>query len=176
MTKVFDCALRLLARREHSERELFNKLKRKGFHQDEINEALRSCQRLELQSDHRFVDLYVDSRIRQGYGPLKISQELKLKGIDAELIQSALRKDQAHWLTHALAVWKKKCHNQTDLSFDELQKQQRFLLSRGFERDIISRVMKTLNVTTRTSSRPQAKAGGGISMNRHWGRDDVLGE
>jgi regulatory protein len=81
MTKTLDCALRLLTRREHSTKELSDKLKQKGFPQEEISDVIESCQRLNLQSDQRFTEHYVRWRIRQGYGPLKISHELRVRGI-----------------------------------------------------------------------------------------------
>jgi len=77
MTKAFDSALRLLTRREHGAIELNDKLIQKGFDSAEVKDAIDACQRLGLQSDERFVENYSRSRIRQGYGPLKISQELK---------------------------------------------------------------------------------------------------
>lgn len=144
MTKVFDCALRLLTRREHSVKELSDKLKQKGFNAEEVESALESCQRLNLQSDQRFVEIYIRSRIRQGYGPLKITQELKQKGVDSELIHQEIKQEGANWLGYALTVWDKKCKGQLDLSFQEIQKQQRFLLYRGFDMDIISQVVKEL--------------------------------
>lgn len=142
MTKALDCALRLLTRREHSAKELTDKLKQKGFHQEEISDVLDSCQRLNLQSDQRFTEIYIRSRIRQGYGPVKISQELRNKGVDLELIQKEMQQERFNWLTYALTVWEKKCKGQINLSFQEIQKQQRFLLYRGFDIDIISQVVK----------------------------------
>ncbi|KTC79239.1 recombination regulator RecX [Legionella cherrii] len=144
MTKAFDSAVRLLSRREHSALELCDKLKQKGYSATEVREALDECLRLDLQSDRRFVEVYIRSRIRQGYGPLKISQELSSKGIDRELIQQFLQQEEGNWLTYALDVWHKKNKGQLDLSFDELQKQQRFLLYRGFGMDTIVQVKKEL--------------------------------
>lgn len=144
MTKVLDCALRLLTRREHSVKELCDKLKQKGFNAEEVESALESCQRLNLQSDQRFVEIYIRSRIRQGYGPLKITQELKQKGVDSELINQEIKQEGANWLGYALTVWDKKCKGLLDLSVQEIQKQQRFLLYRGFDMDIISQVVKEL--------------------------------
>jgi len=142
MTKVLDSALRLLTRREHGAKEVCEKLKKKGFKPEEIQDALESCQRLNLQSDQRFVELYIRYRIRQGYGPLKISQELKQKGVDSELIHQEIKQEGPNWLSYALNVWEKKCKGQINLSFQEIQKQQRFLLYRGFDMDIISQVVK----------------------------------
>jgi len=108
----------------------------------EAKEALDACQKLDLQNDMRFVEIYMRSRIRQGYGPLKISQELNNKGIEKELIQRVLQEEQDNWLSYALDVWKKKSKGQLNMSFSDLQKQQRFLLYRGFSTDIITRVMQ----------------------------------
>src|SRR3546814_5195711 len=104
MTKACDCALRLLARREHGAHELADKLRQKGYSQPESNEAIAECQRLGLQSDQRFVESLCRARIRQGCGPLKINQELHTKQIDRELIDKALEQEDDNWLTHALAV------------------------------------------------------------------------
>ncbi|WP_298621816.1 recombination regulator RecX [uncultured Legionella sp.] len=144
MTKAFDSAVRLLSRREHGAMELCNKLEQKGFESSEIKDALDKCQRLGLQSDCRFIENYSRSRIRQGYGPLKIIQELKNKGLDSDLIMHELVQERDNWLSYALDVWDKKCKGRTDLTFSEIQKQQRFLLYRGFNMDIIAQVMKEL--------------------------------
>ncbi|MGC1182649.1 recombination regulator RecX [Legionella sp.] len=146
MTKAFDNAVRLLSGREYGAIELCEKLKKKGFRSTEAKEALANCQQLDLQQDRRFVEVYSHSRIRQGYGPLKISQELSSKGIDKELIQSVLRQEEENWLTYALAVWQKKNKGQIDMSFNEVQKQQRFLLYRGFSMDTITMIVKKLNL------------------------------
>lgn len=141
MTKAFDCAMRLLSRREHSVRELADKLAQRGYGPEEVSEVIAKCQRLGLQCDARFVESLCHTRIRQGCGPLKISQELQAKCIDRELIASALEREQDNWLTYALAVWRKKFPNGDDISFIELQKRQRFLLYRGFPTEIIAKVI-----------------------------------
>ncbi|VEB34783.1 Regulatory protein RecX [Legionella sainthelensi] len=148
MTKAFDSAVRLLARREHSALELYDKLKQKGYSSIEVKEALDTCERMNLQNDGRFVEAYSRLRIRQGYGPLKISQELSNKGIDKELIHQFLQQEQDNWLQYALNVWQKKSKGQRNLSFNEVQKQQRFLLYRGFSMDVIAQVKKELKGTS----------------------------
>ncbi|WP_028388435.1 recombination regulator RecX [Legionella fairfieldensis] len=145
MSEAFNYAVRLLARREHSAYELATKLSKKGYGQEEINEVMATCQRLGLQDDARFVELLCRTRIHQGYGPLKIRQELQTRKIDNELIDSAIDQERENWLAHALTVWYKK-YKQDDVSFPELQKRQRFLLYRGFPSDIIANVIKELKV------------------------------
>jgi regulatory protein len=144
MTKAFDCALRLLSRREHGAQELADKLAQKGYESTEIVDSIKECQRLGLQSDLRFVESFCRARIRQGSGPLKISQELQTKHIDRTLIANALAQEQDNWLSYALAVWHKKYKDRVDIPFEELQKRQRFLLYRGFPTDIIANVVAEL--------------------------------
>lgn len=144
MSKVFDSAVRLLSRREHGAIELCDKLVRKGFSREEANKALQACQELDLQNDNRFIESYTNSRVRQGYGPLKIMQELKGKGLEPDLIQKVLHQEQYDWLQHALRVWQKKSRGEQEMSFDEKQKQQRFLLYRGFSRDTIAEVLREI--------------------------------
>lgn len=144
MTKAFDSALRLLCRREHGAQELVNKLAKKGYEQEDARKALERCQELDLQSDMRFAEIICRVRIRQGYGPLRISQELQSKQISQELINKVLRAESDNWLSYALAVWEKKYNNKEAATGIEMQKRQRFLLYRGFPGDIINRVIKEI--------------------------------
>lgn len=147
MTKAFDCALRLLARREHGAQELFDKLIQKGHSRDDANEALRLCQYHQLQSDARFAEQLCRTRIHQGYGPLRIRQELEALRISEDIMAPVLAEEEDNWPGYAEAAWLKKFKARVPASFAELKKQQRFLLYRGFPGDIIARVFKdNLNV------------------------------
>src|SRR5690242_16944788 len=106
--KALHSALRLLANREHGAEELVVKLTRKGFAVAEARDAVLAAQDLGLQDDRRFVENVCTARIRQGYGPLKIAQELQSKQIDRDLVESVLAEEQDNWVTHALRVWEKK--------------------------------------------------------------------
>ena len=135
--------MRLLARREHGAHELANKLATKGYPESDIQDVLLTCQSLGLQSDSRFVDNLCRTRIRQGYGPLRIRQELQHLQIDAELVL-----EQDNWLAHASAVWKKKYKEfkePKELSFAESQKQKQFLHYRGFSTDTITMLFNAKN-------------------------------
>lgn len=123
-------------------RELTDKLIRKGYNREESAEALVECQRLGLQSDERFVESLCNARIRQGYGPLRISQELQAKHIARELINAMLNQHQESWEEYALIAWQKKFKQHEGLGVAEIQKQHRFLLYRGFSPDIIARLFK----------------------------------
>ena len=78
-------ALELLARREHSRRELTRKLAARGFPDDVIAPALDELERSGALADARFTDSFVRSRIAKGQGPQRIRAELAQRGIaDAE--------------------------------------------------------------------------------------------
>jgi len=145
MSKALNCALRLLSRREHSAEELITKLQQKGFPADEAVTALAECQRLGYQSDERFAQSLCRSRINQGYGPLKINQELQARHLDKELIQDVLAQQKEKWAEHARGVWQKKFKSSTKIDYPEMQKQQRFLAYRGFSMDIISTLFREIN-------------------------------
>lgn len=140
MSNAFECAVGLLARREHGAHELQSKLKQKGHADTAIDEALVKCQDLGLQSDERFIESRCRLRIRQGYGPLRIRQELRHLKLDVALIEAALEAERDRWFAHALDVWKKKYRGQQASSFAEQQKQKQFLLYRGFSTDIIASI------------------------------------
>ncbi|WP_419419021.1 recombination regulator RecX [Legionella sp. D16C41] len=145
MTKAYDCAVRLLARREHGMIELTKKLISKGYTAQESKEAILKCQMLDLQSDKRFAESICYTRVQQGYGPVRIMQELQAKSINKELITQALALYEEQWEQQALLVWQKKFK---DLDFhltSELQKQIRFLLYRGFPSEIAAKVVHKRN-------------------------------
>ncbi len=142
MHKAYSRAVALLARREHGAQELAQKLRLKGYAAADVMAALAECQRLDLQSDARFVENIVRARIRQGYGPERIRQELKSKQIEGQLIATVLAAEQEHWLECALQVWQKKYKQIGGYTYSEIQKQKQFLLYRGFTVDTINLVFE----------------------------------
>ena len=133
MSNAWDTTLRLLGRRDHSMTELQQKLKQRKFSSEEIHEALERCQELSLQSDERFVESFTRTRIRQGYGPVKIIREV---------IHRSLNEEKPDWAHYATVVLQKRNKSKAPWSREELQKQQRFLLYRGFDQETITQVTK----------------------------------
>ena len=144
MTHAFASAQRLLARREHGAEELRSKLLQKGHDAREVETVIVECQRLGLQCDMRFTESFCRSRVRQGYGPLRIRQELQGKQIEIELIEKTLCNTEHDWPSSAKAVWLKKFKGQKPCDFAKMQKQKQFLYYRGFSPDIIEFVISEL--------------------------------
>lgn len=97
-------ALGLLARREHSRRELGSKLASRGYEPDEIDAAVADLAGREFQSDARFAESLARRRADAGYGPLRIRAELSSHGLsrgEIEILLSALEVDWRERARHA---------------------------------------------------------------------------
>ncbi len=130
-------ALELLARREHSQRELHTKLRSKGFAGDEIEGAVTELSEQGLQSDDRFLELFVEGRAARGQGPLKIAAELRSRGITGEQVNLVLEPRAERWCDLACTVRDRRFG--ASLSGDAKQRaaEMRFLAQRGFDGDQI---------------------------------------
>ncbi|MCF8197715.1 MAG: recombination regulator RecX [Sulfuritalea sp.] len=133
-------AIRLLARREHTQAELARKLSALGT-QDEIDAVLAELQASHLQSDSRAAENYVRSQAAR-LGTSRLRQNLKMRGvasdlIEAQLAQGAITDEQER----AREVWRKK-FSAAPTDAREWARQARFLQGRGFASDIIRRVLK----------------------------------
>lgn len=128
-------AMNMLARREQSRKELETKLGAR-FESDVVVQVLDDLANEGLQSDQRYLESFVSSRINRGQGPLKISYELRNKGIGAEAIAGQLEPHAENWLGIAKDVLERKFGELPPADYKERQKRQRFIASRGFPNDI----------------------------------------
>jgi regulatory protein len=126
-------ALGLLTRREHSRRELARKLDQKGFEADEASAALEQLQRQSYQSDERFAQLLVRSRVSQGQGPRRILAELRTHGIVDDAARAALDEEGADWLALAQRVYRRRYGARPAPDLQESRRRAAFLLRRGFD-------------------------------------------
>ncbi len=126
-------AMDYLARREHGRQELLAKLTKFGFDADVADDAIAQLSDDGLQSDQRYVDAFIQSRIHQGKGPVKVRAELRERGIRESLIDSALVEAGQDWYALAREVWVKKFGLDQPAGFKEKARQMRFLQSRGFD-------------------------------------------
>ncbi len=141
MESLRNKALDLLARREHSRAELKHKLGKNlaglDAATDQLEEVLFTLTAEGLQSDARYAESYVASRLQSGYGPIRIEKELEQRGVSAQLIDQYLPSDPEIWYDNLLNVWEKKYHGQRPVDAKSYAKQCRFLLQRGFSMEMI---------------------------------------
>jgi regulatory protein len=134
-------AMDYLSRREHASHELFQKLSLKEYDPADISAALQRLTDQGLLSDNRFTEAFVNQRINQGSGPLKIRAELRQKGISDAMIGSFLNERDILWCESARIVRSKKYGLEPPADLKEKSRQSRFLQSRGFSNEQISYAM-----------------------------------
>ena len=88
--EVYNKALDLLSRREHSRKELYLKLTKRFESKEDINLTLDRLEEKNLLSDSRFAEEYVQARREKGFGPIKISAELEKRGVNESLISNEI--------------------------------------------------------------------------------------
>lgn len=125
-------AFAMLGRREHTRAELRRKLEEKGGAKELVEPLLDELVDRKFQSDERFAEMYVRSRAERGYGPLVIRQELKEKGVSAELITEAMDASAYDWEEQAVQVRLKRFGEEQPSVPKEKARQMRFLQYRGF--------------------------------------------
>ena len=126
-------ALELLARREHSRRELTRKLAARGFPDDIIVAALDELERSGALANARFTDSFVRSRIAKGQGPQRIRAELAQRGIADDDANDGLRAADVDWLATIRSVRAKRFGPELPRDYAERARQARFLQYRGFD-------------------------------------------
>lgn len=122
----------MLARREHSRKELARKLGARGFNTEVIDSVLEQLALEGLQSDLRYAESYLNSRIRKGYGPVRITQELRERGIHDDVIENTIHDLDVDWMLQLQEVRTKKFGTEFPSDFKEQARESRFLQYRGF--------------------------------------------
>ena len=130
-------AMDFLARREYGQAELTRKLTDKGFDPVVADQAVSQLKSEGLQSDSRFAESFVQSRINQGKGPVRIRLDLGQRGIGDAAIEVALDEADADWYGMAREIRRRKFGHARPSDFREKARQMRFLQYRGFEQDHI---------------------------------------
>ena len=144
--EIKESCLRLLARREHSQKELLNKLLVKGLAKDDILAVIDELAQQGWQSDSRYAESYTRHRIQKGYGPIFIAYELRKNGIDAVNFEDIMQKMADSWMELLEQVYIKKYGHDLLLDRNEWAKRSRFLMQRGFSGTMISALFDHLNI------------------------------
>jgi len=147
--KIYNAALALLGRREHSQKELHTKLTTKfGSHDQFLSADVEAAlQRLESEgylSDTRYAEAWVRSRMNRGFGRERLRMELAEKGVDEAIAEEALDGKVEEWPEVIETVWRKK-FKQNPQGYAEKAKHMKFLRYRGFGFSEIEALFERLN-------------------------------
>ena len=150
--RLLDRAIRILAMRDHSEQELRRKLAAPVMSKngpealnvtpEEVDNVVEWCIENRYLDDERFVRQFIASRSRKGYGPARVRQELKQKGISRETIEAAMREGEIDWAQLAKEQAQRKYGEPLPTVFAEKVKIQRFLLYRGYLMEDIQEIWR----------------------------------
>lgn len=132
-------AIDALARREHTRVELQRKLSPHSDDPEQLIQLLDDLQTRGWLSDARYAEQRVHAS-QSRFGSRKIEHELRQQGVAESLISTTLDNLKATEFDRALQVWQKK-YGMSAATQQERNKQMRFLQSRGFEMDVIYRVV-----------------------------------
>jgi len=130
-------AMDYLARREYGRLELQAKLESAGFGTEVARVAVDRLACEGLQCDRRFIENFIQSRVKQGKGPVRIRLELDERKLEAGLIDGLLSECDEDWVAMARQVRHKKFGHGMPADFKEKTRQMRFLQYRGFDTDHI---------------------------------------
>ncbi len=130
--KIRIAAMDLLTGREYSRAELANKLNKRFDSHPCINEVLVKITEQGLQSDKRFAEAFVRSRIYRGHGLARIRQDIRQKGVSDELVARALEEADIDWYELARDVAVRKFGQRLAADQREKAKRMRFMQYRGF--------------------------------------------
>ncbi len=127
-------AINLLSRREYSRHEIYQKLILRTSNEIHLEQILDRLTEAGYQSDERFAESFLRSRINRNLGAMRIERELKDKGIDVDLIENVMD-NETDWFELAYESGKKKSQSLDLSDYKNKQKLFRYLAYRGFSMD-----------------------------------------
>jgi regulatory protein len=134
---VTNYGLWLLGRRDHSVQELRTKLGRKTGNSDWIEQSVDKLQEWGYLNEQKFIDNFIrNCNEIKHYGPMRIRHELRLKGADKDIANTALQQCDFDYFEAARQYLNKKYPNPIE-DRKERDRITRFLANKGFSFDMI---------------------------------------
>lgn len=142
----YDIALTYLERNVKSSGEIKNYLKKKGASDEISSKIVSALISHKLLDDKKYFELYVNHYIRIGYGPIYIINKAKQSGIPQNIIEEfdfINYKDDIKASCLKQSQKKIKLIKESD-AYQKIMKLKRYLISRGYDYDMINEVIKEI--------------------------------
>lgn len=123
--------MRLLARREYSQQEIRRKLGT-DYSAVLVAAVIHRCLELDWLNETRMMAVFIRSRANRGYGPVRIMQELRLKGLAAEQIKLAMEVCENDWFALAKEQAERRASDPSALDRIARGRLLAYLQRRGF--------------------------------------------
>lgn len=143
--KANNVALRYLGYRMRAEKEIRDRLYKDDFDEDIIDNSIDYLQKNGLIDDYEFAKAFTLDKINiNKYGPQRIRYDLYQKGIDRDIIDKVLSKDDNEY-ERCLEAGEKKIYSyRKDDNQSKYRKLSAFLQRRGFSYAVIRDVLREL--------------------------------
>lgn len=142
-TKAYSYALNLLSIKDYTSKDIKTKLKLKQYSDQTIQSVLSRLESYDFVNDEKYVKKYIDYSLNiKKIGKNKILFDLQNKGIKSSNIES-IEIDEAIQYSNAYSLALKKVKsisNNTKIQ----DKVFRYLLSKGYDFDLIRKVLRNL--------------------------------
>lgn len=145
--KTLDKLLRFATVRPRSEKEIRDYFKRKKHHISIYDALLEKLKHFELVDDEKFAKWWVEQRQEFKPKPKRVLiQELRIKGIDKEIIDKVLSEEEVDEEKMARELIEKKAYKWKNLPPREARmKMSQYLAGKGFSWDVIEKVIGELH-------------------------------
>lgn len=147
LKKAREAVFRLLKIRFRSEQEIRERLTRKQFSQETIEQTIPYFKELGLIDDRQFAQKWISSRLLKPLGINRIQFELRNKGVQDEIIQEALKNLTDDYpeeeIVFRLAKRQVSKYKNTDLNKSR-QRIYGYLARRGFRSATILKALKNI--------------------------------
>ena len=147
LQKAKNYAFLLLKFRQRSTKEIVLRLKQKQFEDSVIKETIAFLKDHAFIDDAAFARAWIDSRLKKPLGIRRIKEELRIKGIDNNIIDSSISQIRRDYSEEEV-ISRIAADKFSRLKGIEPQKAKRrifsYLLRRGFSPDVISDTLTQL--------------------------------
>lgn len=148
LAKARDYAFLLLKFRLRSRKELYNRLSRKKFSQEIIEQTLNFLKDKGFIDDTIFAKDWIESRLKKPFGLRRIRQELGIKGVNKGIIDSKIEeiKNNYNETDVVRKIAEEKFSRLKDIQPEKLKKRiYDYLMRRGFSVDVVTDVINQLS-------------------------------
>ena len=138
---------RLLKIRFRSEKEVRDKLRKKGFSEPTADEAVGYFKSIRLVDDRQFARKWIASRLNKPFGVHRIRFELKEKGITPELMKEEFDQAMSEYSEMDVVgpLAKRQALKHRDIPREKVkQRVYGYLLRRGFNPAIVMKAIKDI--------------------------------
>ncbi len=131
----------------YTKKELSDKLKKKNYSDEIISEALNSLEENGIINDYDYAFAYLHDNLNiKAKGLFRIKQELYLKGISREVVETVISENTADTLAPLMDYVRLRYGEDCTMPQKEFEKAKAHLIRRGFSASEIRQCFENLSI------------------------------